>query len=195
MSPVLAMMLFSAYVADHPFAWNMQSEASTLTFTANYDGGGFSGRFDEFDVALLLDPDDLGSASLTVTIDATSINTDNEERDETLATDEWFSFSEHPEAIYQATGFELLSTGGWAATGSLTLKGITQPVRIDFGWEQQAGGDLSVTGRARMTGDAEVDRSDFAIGEGDWADPSLIGHEVFVEFDLSFSRGSASTAN
>lgn len=186
MIPVFTWLLFSTVSTGHPPSWQMQDDLSQLSFTASYDGGGFEGRFDRFEVALTFDPEHPDSAELDVTIQADSINTDNTERDETLATGDWFDFQSHPEAVYRARGFSRLPSGRWGADGTLTLKGIGQPTPIEFDWHRDAQ-ELTISGRARMVGDAEIDRTDFEIGAGDWADPALIGHQVFVEFSLVFT--------
>ncbi len=162
-------------------SWQMQTEQSTLGFVANYDDSPVEGRFDRFNVQLDFDPDAM-TIELSVSVDVTSVDTDNAERDEALAASDWFGFEQFPSAQYRASTVTREADGRLCAEGTLTLKGVSKAVPIKFTWEVE-GDQASLKGVARMVGDTQVNRLDFNVGEGDWADP-VIGHDVEVQFDL-----------
>ena len=64
----------------------------------------------------------------------------------------------------------------------LSLKGIEKPLDLEFFWQ------LSDQGQARLQGEAKVNRLDFVVGSGSWADDSTIGLEVPVLVDLLLER-------
>lgn len=176
---ILMMLAAVANAGD----WVMNPDESSLTFTASYDGGGFSGRFESFEVALDFDLAMPEQATLEVIVDVTTVDTENSDRDSTLANEDWFHFDDHPKAIYRVTGFEKLAEQKYMAEGKLTLKGVSKTVPLSFTFKPD-GEVIRVSGRAIMAGNANINRLDFNIGSGDWEDPDLIGHEVFVEFEL-----------
>ncbi len=178
--------------ADTP-VWRSVPESSELTFTAEYDGAPFTGRFESFVVEFCFDPEDLDSANLHVNVDVDSVDTENRERDETLAMGEWFAFGKFPSAQYEATQFVALGDNRYSAEGKLTLKGITQPLALSYEWIVE-GDQVRVAGTARMIGDTVIDRTDHQIGAGEWADPDLIAHEVEVAFDVLLESSSKSSS-
>ncbi len=167
--------------------WVMYSAESKLGFTASYDGGGFSGEFESFEVSLDFDTDSPATAVLEVSVDVTSVNTQNSDRDSALAGSDWFDFDTHPVASYRVSGFQHRGGNDYVANGALTLKGAIRDVPIEFTYTVTEDA-VSVRGRAIMAGHAEINRMDFNVGSGDWEDPDLIGHEVYVEFDLKLTE-------
>ena len=156
-------------------AWDLQP-GSTLEFTGSMQGEGFEGRFGAFDADIVFDPADLAGARFDVAIDLASADTDNSERDETLLGPEFFDVADTPQAHYVATRFR--SDGdGFLADGELTLHGVTRPVPLHFTFERTVDG-------AVLAGHAELDRLQFGIGSGEWADPETIAHAVQVETRL-----------
>ena len=164
-------------------SWSLMAADSTLTFRAEYDGSPFEGRFEAFAVQLAFDPAAAQGVALDVTVDVTSVDTENRDRDEALAESEWFDFDHYPQAHYQARSLGPGQQRQFRLAGELTLKGITRALPVEFDWSPADGG-VRIEGVARMTGGTTLDRMHFDIGTGDWADPELIGHVVTVEFDL-----------
>jgi polyisoprenoid-binding protein YceI len=70
---------------------------------------------------------------------------------------------------------------GYVARGELTLRGITQPIDLQFTW---AGEGDSAEVHARTA----LERIRFGIGEGEFADSDVVGLEVQVMADLSLHR-------
>jgi polyisoprenoid-binding protein YceI len=182
--------LFTALTIGLPLVagasdWTMLKENSRLEFTASYDQTPFDGRFESFDVSLDFDPASPAKAKLEVTVDITTVDTDNTERDEALADSDWFHFESHPRARFLVKGFDAPTNGSFTADGELELKGITRAQRIQFTWRRSGQGAV-LDGVAWMDGEADVNRIDYDIGGGDWADPDLIGHWVKVRFHVEF---------
>ncbi len=145
---------------------------STLRFTSSYDGESFDGRFARFVPTLRFDPEALETARLDVEIDLASATTDHDERDEVLVGPEFFDSGGVASARYVATSFRALGGGRFVAEGTLTLRGASHPVPLEFRWTP---GPMPV-----LEGEASVRRLAFGVGEGDWADTSVLPDEVRV---------------
>lgn len=171
---------FPAWSTDY-----VQAPGSTLTFATRYQGEVFSGNFDNFRTRATFDPQDLANARLDVLIAPGSASTANEDRDETLQGRDFFNSSKYPQARYQASVFRHLGGNDYAADGTLSLRGISQPVTLTFSWTPGA--------QPVLTGKATVRRLDFGIGAGDWADFDLIpnGVAVSTKVILKPAAGSA----
>ena len=184
--PAVVIALWLAPAWGQPPEWRLVPGESTLGFTARYEGEPFGGGLDRFDVRFRFYPGDLDATLLEVTIDTTSVNTRNRDRDDALSEAEWFDFDNHPEASYAGQTASAGNEREYRIEGVLTLKGIRGEVPIEFDWEVD-GDQAHLKGTARMRGDTLINRLDFDIGTGEWADP-LIGHEVDVHFDLRLTR-------
>lgn len=103
--------------------------------------------------------------------------------DRALRGHEWFDTRRFRKARYQAQRFRALGEGRFSAEGRLTLKGITRPVRFVFSWTERGQG-------ARLRGRATLKRTDFRVGEGEWASDETVALVVDVEVDLRLRRGS-----
>ena len=172
---LLALALAATASVAHASHFAAQS-GSRLQFTAAYDGEEFTGHFQKFDAAIRFDPKDLAHSRFDVRIPLASARTDNEERDEALLGPDFFNATGQPEARYEATKFVKLKDGRWRADGTLTLRGIRRAVPLVF---TLTGGDKPV-----LVGDATVNRLDFKVGTGDWADLDMIPNKVKVHTRL-----------
>lgn len=164
----------------------VQAPGSALTFATRYQGEVFSGGFAKFRTRLSFDPQQLDTSRLDVLIAPASASTANQDRDETLQGADFFASSGFPQARYQATGFRHLGGNDYAADGTLSLRGVSQPVTLTFTWTPGA--------QPVLTGRATVRRLDFSIGGGDWADPELIPNEVAISTRVVFKPVTGSPA-
>ncbi len=164
--------------------WVMDAESSSLTFIATYDDIEFEGGFSEFAPVINFDPTDLAGSSFDVSINTTTVDTDNYDRDELLPLTDWFWFEKYQEAVYVATSFESLESGQYRANGVLDLKGVSKVVPLDFNWE------VVDENTAKLVGTAPINRRDFAIGAGGWFDDPTVGFEVKVLVDLTLTKSN-----
>ena len=158
---------FPATAADY-----VQAAGSTLTFATRYQGEVFSGHFSNFRTRLSFDPQQLATARLDVLIALGSAGTANEDRDETLHGPDFFHSSRFPQARYRASTFRHLGGDEYAADGTLSLRGVSRPVTQTFTWVP---GTQPV-----LSGKTTVNRLDFGVGAGEWADLGLIPSAIAV---------------
>jgi len=175
---LLAGMLVSAPAAAADY---VQAEGSNLAFASRYDGELFTGRFQDFSTRLRFDPAKPAEGRLEVTISLASAATGNQDRDSTLRTADFFDIGRHAQARYTATGFRKLDDGQYAADGTLELRGISKPVTLTFSWDTSGAQPV-------LSGRAVVQRLDFGVGGGDWADTGVIPNAVNVSTRVVFSQ-------
>src|SRR5690606_12165586 len=112
-------------------------------------------------------------------------NSDYEKRDDTLKGPEWFDAETYPLAVYSCRDFSLVSgdaaDGDYLCKGELTLRDITKPFDLPF--HLKLDGDT-----AYMTADTVLNRLDFDLGRGDWADSSIIAAEVRLEISVTAKK-------
>lgn len=166
---VLAALLAAgpAFAADY-----VQAPGSKLAFATKYQGDVFVGTLPEFSTRLRFDPARLDAASLDVTIPLANAAIDNPDGTEALRGNDFFNVAQFPQARFVANRFRSLGGNRYAADGTLTLRGASRPVTLEFTWTPGT--------RPVLTGSATVKRLDFDVGGGDWADVELIPNEVAV---------------
>lgn len=89
------------------------------------------GEFRKFDASIESDGDDFDNASVTATVDASSIFTNNEDRDNHLRSDDFFSVEAHPEITFESTSLEKLDDENYRLNGTLTMKGVSKEISLD----------------------------------------------------------------
>ena len=156
----------------------VQAPGSSLAFAGSYQGEVFTGRFPGFATRMSFDPARLEASRLEVTIPLATATTANAEYDEQMRGDAFFDAGRYAQAHYVATKFRALGNGRYAADGILSLHGVSKPVVLTFTWTPGA--------QPVLAGKASVDRLDFGIGSGDWADTALIPNAIAVSTKVVF---------
>lgn len=164
---LVAMMAAPAVAADY-----VQAPGSTLVFASQYDGETFTGSFPGFSTKLSFDPAQLANAKLDVTIPLANAKSGNADRDSTLQGADFFDVAKYAQARYTASKFRALGGNQYAADGTLSLRGASKPVTLNFTWTPGA--------QPVLAGKATVKRLDFGVGGGDWADTQSIPNEVAI---------------
>ncbi|AXI83110.1 polyisoprenoid-binding protein [Xylella taiwanensis] len=156
----------------------VETSGSILVFSNKYDGKVFTGTFPGFRTQMSFDPNDLSRARLDVAIPLTNVHTGDNDRDSTLQSADFFNVSKFATAHYRADAFRALGNGKYAADGTLELHGMTKPVTLNFTWTPGT--------QPILIGKATVNRLDFGIGSGDWADIKIIPNETAISTKVVF---------
>jgi polyisoprenoid-binding protein YceI len=161
--------------------WVVDKAASKLTFRSAFSGMAFEGGFKRWDADIAFDPKNLAASKAVVTVDLTSVATGDQDRDEALPTDDWFSTGKFHNATFTTKVIKDLGGGKYQATGDLSLRGVTKPVLLNF--------TLAITGaQAKMTGTAAVDRSQFGVGQGQFKSAETVPFGVTVNVSIVAKR-------
>ena len=175
----LALSALLAFAATASAADYTQAAGSSLAFAGSYQGQVFTGRFPGFSTRLTFDPAQLATSKLDVTIPLASATTANKDYDEQMRGDAFFDAGRYAQAHYLATRFRALGGGRYAADGILSLHGVSKPVTLTFTWTPGA--------QPVLAGKASVNRLDFGVGSGDWADTSLIPNAIAISTKVVFT--------
>jgi polyisoprenoid-binding protein YceI len=161
--------------------WAIDRSASRLAFVATWEGTEFEGIFRRFEADIRFDPHRLAASGFDVTVDVTSADTNSADRDAALADPEWFFFERYPQATFVTSAIRSVGNGRYEADATLTVKGVSRTMVLPFTWRASGDG-------AKMDGEVVLRRTDFNIGEGEWAEGDIIGLDVRVIVDLTVNR-------
>ena len=161
--------------------WTVDYKKSRVGFTVNWSGEPFSATFNRWNADIDFDPEDLAHAHASVTIDLASEASDEPDFDSGLKGAQGFETSHFPTARFATKGFTRKSDTTYVAVGTLTIRNISHEIALPF--------TLAISGQtAHMTGTAHVVRTDFGVGQGDWASSTPVSHDVTVSIDLTATR-------
>jgi polyisoprenoid-binding protein YceI len=141
------------------------------------------GQFDKFDGTIQIAEDPIQS-SVNVTIDANSIDTRDETRNNHLRTNDFFDVENHPTWKFVSTSMVPDGKAKWKLTGDLTIRGVTRPVTLETSLEgvvKDPYGNL----RVGFSATAEIDREDFDVSFGAVMDAGglVVAKKVTIEIE------------
>lgn len=90
-----------------------------------------SGAFKNFTAEVITKGEDFSTAQINLIAEMTSITTNNEQRDVHLRTSDFFEVEKYPELKFISTKIEKIDNDTFALYGELTLKGVTNQVKLD----------------------------------------------------------------
>lgn len=164
----------------------VQAKGSTLGFSGKYQGDAFNGQFRGFAAVTNFDPAKVNPSHLTVVIPLAGATAGNPDYDKELLGASFFNIPKFPQATFIATKFRSMGGNLYAADGTLTLRGVSKPVTLNFTW---TGGANPV-----LAGTAIVKRLDFGVGAGEWNDTDVIPDAIKVTTKVVFQPKPAKSA-
>lgn len=147
------------------------------------------GEFLDFDGGFHLDAERPESSSAQLTIQAKSITTGNDQRDQHLRSNDFFAMDQYPQIKFTSTKAERLDDERLRLTGDLEIRGATRPVTIDFDY-LGAAIDPWDNLRIGFEGRTTVNRKDWGVS---WNAPLeaggvLVSEKVTIELDVSATK-------
>lgn len=144
------------------------------------------GSFNDFTGTVTVPAEGIQSASAEVTINASSIDTRNADRDGHLKSNDFFDMENHPQITFTSTKIEGNGSGGVDVTGDLTIKGTTKSITIPFEFEGTAT-DPFGNQRAGFEGTTTIKRSDFDLTWNATLETGgvLVSEKVTLEIEVS----------
>ena len=171
--------------------------AGTYVLDANHSGIHFQirhlglsnvrGTFKAFDASLVVG-DRLAEVAVTATIDLSSVDTNQPDRDAHLLGTDFFSAEAHPQMTFASSAVRAVDAEEYELDGTLTINGIAKPVTLEVEFNGSEIFPADGTRHVGFTATTEIKRNDYGIdfnmplGTGKLA----LGEKVKVELDLQF---------
>ena len=186
--PVLLAFMPASEPVEVP-VWNVDKVHSSVSFTINHFFTPVAGRFGEFDIDFVFDPNDLAGSKVKVVIKVNSVNTGNEKRDNDLRSDNFFGSKTYPEMTYESEKIERTDENEYMMHGKLTIKETTKDVAIPFTV-------LGTMDHPRRKGveimsvksELKINRNEYGVGTGDWIRTNVVGDEITIQIFIEANR-------
>ena len=149
-------------VAADPIEFNIDPGHSSVEFRVRHLGlSRVTGRFGTLEGSFTYDPDDPAKSAVSVTIDATSVDTGVERRDSHLRSEDFFEVETSPTLSFTSTGVRVVDAENLEIVGDLTLHGTTREVVLEtefLGMAPRRGGQT-----AAFEATTRINRHDFGL--------------------------------
>lgn len=143
------------------------------------------GRFSDFEGALAFDEASPEHSSVTFTIQAASIDTNEPARDTHLRSDDFFAVEQHPALTFRSTAVTKKADGEFDVTGDLTIRGVTHRIALPVTYLGKA---KDPWGNERVAFEAEyaINRKDYGLNWNAVLETGgfLVGDEVKVSLSI-----------
>jgi len=145
-----------------PTKWAIDKVHSNVKFTVTHLViSEVEGYFKIFDGGMEHSKPDFSDAKINFTVDINSINTDNENRDKHLKSDDFFNAEKFPQMKFESTSFAPLGNNKYKLNGNLTIRDVTKPVSFDvtYGGTANMGNTVKAGFKAKTT----INRFDYGL--------------------------------
>jgi polyisoprenoid-binding protein YceI len=166
--------------------WEIDSSHSSLQFSVRHLViAKVRGSFARWTGTIQVPNGDFSSATVAVTIDASSIDTGVADRDGHLKSPDFFDVAQYPELRFVGKRVQPRSDAEIDVVGDLTLKGVTREVvlRVEqHGQTKDPWGNV----RAAFTATTSIDRKDFGLTYNQVLETGgvMVGDRVDIEADI-----------
>ena len=159
---VVAFSMCAAPVARAADEFVFDAGHTLVMFAADHFG--FTrvfGRFNDVDGQFTIDRENATNNSVSVKINAASLDTGVADRDKHLRSPDFFNVGEHPAITFESTGVTFGDGDALRVAGNLTMLGVTKPVALDLKINKVA--PLRGALVAGISGSLVVKRSEFGM--------------------------------
>ena len=163
-----------------PFAgagcWVSVPALSHIEFSTTQAGAPFQGTFRDYAGLVCMDAG--GDSHIRVSVNTASVDTQLPELDTALRGPDFFGTRRWPQALFESEAVRPMGQGRYRVTGKLTLRDVTHEVSVPFTFTP------ATDGKARLEGRLRLERLDYHIGLGQWADTRWVGNQVKLTFSI-----------
>jgi polyisoprenoid-binding protein YceI len=144
------------------------------------------GEFHGINGTVVYDDGDASKSSVEVTIDASSVDTREPDRDKDLKSDHFFDVANHPTITFKSTKVESAGPGKLKVTGDLTMRGNTKSVVLDVTAPKPAIKDPWGLQRTAVSATTKINRQDFGVSWNKTMDSGgvVVGDNVDITLDV-----------
>jgi polyisoprenoid-binding protein YceI len=144
------------------------------------------GEFHGVTGSVVVDDTDISKSTVNVTIDATSVDTREPDRDKHLKSEAFFDVAKYPTITFQSTKVERNADGTLKVTGDLTIRGVTKTAVLTATLPKAPIKDPWGLQRTAVSASTKINRQDFGVAWNQKLDSGgvVVGDDVNVSLDV-----------
>ena len=186
---LIGAMSLAVSAAAQTETWQLDPAHSAAQFAVRHMGiSTVRGTFTKLSGTVQYDPADPAKSSIDATIDAASVDSRVEMRDNDLRSARFFDVAKYPTITFKSKRVEPEGKSKLKVTGDLTIHGVTKEVVLDVDGPSEPFKDPRGNSHMGASATTTINRRDFGVG----AIPSaMVGDDVAVTIDMELVKPSA----
>jgi len=184
---VVALVLTLCVAAQE--TWQLDPNHSSAQFSVRHLGvSTVRGAFTKVSGTVKFDANDVTKSSIQASIDANSVDTRVEMRDNDLRSPNFFDVQKYPTITFNSKKVEAAGTGKLKVTGDLTIHGVTKEAVLDVDGPSAPIKDPMGKGmRTGASATTKVNRNDFGVS----GRAGMVGDEISITLDIEMTSPNA----
>ena len=188
----------AAIIAGLAAAIALPASAGTTTYQIDprHSSAGFGvthlmistvrGEFHGVTGTVTVDDSDISKSSVNVTIDATTLDTREPDRDKHLKSEAFFDVAKYPTITFQSTRIERNNDGSLKITGDLTIRGVTKSAVLTASVPKPPIKDPWGLQRTAASASTRINRQEFGVAWNQKLDSGgvVVGDDVTITLDV-----------
>ncbi len=169
-------------------SWQIDPNHSAAQFSVRHMGiSTVRGAFTKISGTAVYDPADPSKTTLEATIDASSIDTRVERRDNDLRSPNFFDVAKYPSLTFKSTKVEAAGAGKLKITGDLSIHGVTKQVVLDVDGPTAPVQDPRGNSHIGASASTRINRKDYGVNGGG----AIVGDEIPITIDVELVSAAA----
>jgi polyisoprenoid-binding protein YceI len=161
---LLAAVAMFSFIAA-PSVWKSDKSHSNLKFAITHlMVSEVEGAFKKFDAKVTGTKEDFSDATVEITVDVNSVDTESADRDAHLKKDDFFDAAKYPTFTFKSKQFTKVAEKKYEVKGDLTLHGVTKEVTFDATHRGTVENPMTKKPVAAFKVTGTINRKDFGIG-------------------------------
>ena len=183
----LALLVAAVPGFAHASGWTIDSERTVVEFRVkNMKVMNVKGTFKKVKGTANVDENDLTKSSVNAEIDARTIDTGNEKRDNHLRTSDFLDAGRYADMKF-ASNKMTVENNKLKINGKLTIHGTTRDATLDAGDAKSLLTDLHGKTRCTIIASTEIDRNEFGVNNGGVSN-YVIGDTVYIVMNVEMVK-------
>lgn len=179
--------------------WQIDPQHSSAQFAVRHMSiSTVRGAFSKITGTLVLDDKDVAKSTVEVSIDVSTVDTREPDRDKDLRSDRFFDVAHFPTMTFKSKKVEQAGPGKLKVAGDLTIRGTTKEVVLDVDGPAAPVKDPWGNARTAVTATTKVNRQDFGVKWNATLDGGgvVVGDDVNITIDVELiQRAAAKSGN
>lgn len=173
-------LAIAAGAAAQSGTWQIDPNHSAAQFSVKHLGvSTVRGAFTKVSGSATYDPSDPSKTTLNATIDASSVDTRVQMRDNDLRSPNFLDVQKYPTIAFQSKQTKAAGAGKLQITGDLTIHGTTKEVVLDVDGPSAPIKDPWGNQRIGASASTKINRKDFGVNGA----PGVVGDEITITID------------
>jgi len=178
--------------------WQIDPQHSSAQFAVRHMAiSTVRGAFSKVSGTLMLDDKDISKSRVEVSIDVSTVDTRDPDRDKDLRSERFFDVAHYPTMTFKSKKVEQIAPGKLKATGDLTIRGTTKEVVLDVDGPTAPVKDPWGNQRLAATATAKINRQDFGVKWNATLDNGgvVVGDDVNITIDVELIQKAATKSS